>query len=76
MSWLSNFVRQFFPKNENRYPDEDDLDTDNSVVDLMKSKGMDSSFAARRKLAASLGRPSYSGSAEDNIWLHGKVKGG
>ena len=73
MSWLSEFVRKFFPRNEDRYEDED-LDTDSSVVDLMKSKRMDSSFSARRKLAASLGRPNYSGSAEDNIWLHEQVK--
>ena len=73
MSWLSNFVRQFFPKNEDRYPDEN-LDVNNSVVDLMKSKGLDSSFAARRDLARKLGKPEYSGTAEENIWLHQQVK--
>jgi len=73
MSWFSEFVRKFFPRNEDRYEDED-LDTDSSVVDLMKSKGMDSSYEARRKLAISLGRSNYSGTAQDNIWLHQKIK--
>lgn len=45
-----------------------------SVVDLMKLAGMDSSLSARAKLAAELGhkRP-FTGTAEQNIWLHGQV---
>jgi hypothetical protein len=72
MSWLSNFVRKFFPRSEDRYDEE--LDVDNSVVDLMKSKGMDSSFQSRRDLARKLGKSEYSGTAEENIWLHQQVK--
>ncbi len=45
-----------------------------SIVDLMKLVGMDSSLAARRELAQDLG---YTGDMSDsaamNIWLHAKV---
>jgi len=50
------------------------LDWRHSIVDLMKLVGMDSSFGARKALAAELG---YTGDASDsaamNIWLHQKV---
>lgn len=45
-----------------------------SIVDLMKLLGIDSSLAARKELARELG---YAGSTEDsaamNIWLHRQV---
>jgi hypothetical protein len=73
MSWLSEFVNRLFPPPPDRVFEED-LDVDNSVVDLLKSKGRDSSFEARRKLAGDYGRSAYSGTAEENIWLHGEIK--
>lgn len=46
----------------------------NSIVDLMKLTGMDSSLAERRELAQELG---YTGDTDDtatmNIWLHKQV---
>jgi len=41
-----------------------------SIVDLMKLVGIDSSYENRKKLAEEMGRQDYSGSAEDNEWLH------
>jgi len=50
------------------------LDWKRSIVDLMKLVGMDSSFAARKQLAAEL---HYTGDPNDsasmNIWLHKEV---
>jgi len=50
------------------------LDWKRSIVDLMKLVGMDSSFTARKQLAAEL---HYSGDPNDsaamNIWLHEEV---
>lgn len=50
------------------------LDWKRSIVDLMKLVGMDSSFTARKQLAAEL---HYSGDPNDsaamNIWLHREV---
>lgn len=50
------------------------LDWKRSIVDLMKLVGIDSSFAARKQLAAEL---HYSGDPNDsaamNIWLHKEV---
>ena len=50
------------------------LDWKMSIVDLMKLVGMDSSFAARKALAADL---HYTGNQDDsaamNIWLHKEV---
>jgi hypothetical protein len=50
------------------------LDWRRSIVDLMKLVGMDSSFTARKQLAAEL---HYSGDPNDsasmNIWLHKEV---
>lgn len=46
----------------------------NSIVDLMKLVGMDSSLAARKELAQDMGYTgALDGSAEMNIWLHKKV---
>ena len=50
------------------------LDWKNSIVDLMKLVGMDSSFGARKELAKDL---HYTGNMNDsaamNIWLHKEV---
>ena len=50
------------------------LDWRNSIVDLMKLVGMDSSLAQRKDLAKELG---YTGDTNDsatmNIWLHKQV---
>jgi hypothetical protein len=50
------------------------LDWKHSIVDLMKLVGMDSSFNARKQLAAEL---HYTGDPNDsasmNIWLHKEV---
>ncbi len=50
------------------------LDWKRSIVDLMKLVGMDSSFAARKQLAAEL---HYTGDPNDsasmNMWLHKEV---
>ena len=45
------------------------LNTKQSVVDYLKSKGEDSSFTARKKLAESYGISNYSGSESQNIQL-------
>ena len=50
------------------------LDWKNSIVDLMKLLGLDSSFAARKALAQEL---KYTGDMNDsatmNVWLHKQV---
>jgi LysM repeat protein/GH25 family lysozyme M1 (1,4-beta-N-acetylmuramidase) len=45
-----------------------------SLVDYMKSKGMDSSFTARQKLAVSYGIENYSGTAAENLALLSKLQ--
>ena len=50
-----------------------DLNWKNSIVDLMKLLGIDSSYDNRKELATELGDTNYSGSAEDNIALHKAV---
>lgn len=47
-----------------------------SIVDLMKLLGIDSDYESRKALAQELGRSDYSGSAEDNVWLHRQVMKG
>ena len=54
-------------------PGADKLNWRTSIVDLMKLIGIDSSFANRKELAGELGDTNYSGSAEENIWLHKKT---
>ena len=54
-------------------PGADRLNWRTSIVDLMKLIGVDASYENRKALATELGRPDYSGSAEDNIWLHRKT---
>ncbi|QZD96005.1 DUF3597 domain-containing protein [Qipengyuania gelatinilytica] len=51
-------------------PGADRLNWRTSIVDLMKLIGVDSSYESRKALATELGREDYSGTAEDNIWLH------
>ena len=46
-----------------------------SVVDYMKSKGMDSSFSNRKKLANKYGIKNYRGTASQNTKLLSKLKG-
>ena len=47
-----------------------DLNWRTSIVDLMKLIGVDPSYENRKELVQELGRTDYSGTAEDNIWLH------
>ena len=51
-------------------PGADRLNWRTSIVDLMKLIGVDSDYESRKALAQELGRDGYSGSAEDNVWLH------
>ena len=51
-------------------PGAGDLNWRTSIVDLFKLLGLDPSYANRKELAQELGRTDYSGTAEDNIWLH------
>lgn len=44
-----------------------------SIVDFLKVLDLDSDFATRKEMASELGRADYSGSADDNVWLHGEV---
>ena len=54
-------------------PGADRLNWRTSIVDLMKLIGVDSDYESRKALAQELGRAEYSGSAEDNVWLHKKT---
>ena len=54
-------------------PGADGLNWRTSIVDLMKLIGVDSDYESRKALATEMGRGDYSGSAEDNIWLHRRV---
>ena len=54
-------------------PGADKLNWRSSIVDLMKLIGLDATYEERKELAQELGRTDYSGSAEDNIWLHRQV---
>ncbi|MGX7951978.1 DUF3597 domain-containing protein [Tsuneonella sp. HG249] len=56
-------------------PGADRLNWRTSIVDLMKLLGIDSDYEARKALAQELGRTDYSGTAEDNVWLHRQVMG-
>ncbi|MGN6498108.1 MAG: DUF3597 domain-containing protein [Tsuneonella sp.] len=51
-------------------PGADRLNWRTSIVDLMKLIGVPSDYESRKALAQELGRTDYSGSAEDNVWLH------
>jgi uncharacterized protein DUF3597 len=53
---------------------DEDLNWEESIVDLMKLLKLDSSLAARKQLAQELGYTgALNGSAEMNIWLHEQV---
>jgi hypothetical protein len=53
-----------------------DIDWHNSIVDLMKVFGLDSSLGARKRLAQQLGyNGALNGSEEMNTWLHQRVMG-
>ena len=49
---------------------------DDSVVDFLKSQGRDSSFQARRILAASYGISGYTGTGPQNIELLAYLRAG
>ena len=51
-------------------PGADKLNWRTSIVDLMKLIGVDSDYESRQALARELGRDNYTGSAQDNVWLH------
>ena len=57
-------------------PGADHLNWRTSIVDLMKLVGIDSDYESRKALAQEMGRADYSGSAEDNVWLHRQVMAG
>lgn len=59
--------------NLDNMPGADRLNWRTSIVDLMKLIGVPSDYESRKALAQELGRPEYSGSAEDNVWLHRKT---
>lgn len=59
--------------NLDNMPGADRLNWRTSIVDLMKLIGVPSDYESREALAHELGRPDYSGSAEDNVWLHRKT---
>ena len=46
------------------------LDWKVSIVDLLKLLGLDSSYGARKELAAEVGLAGYEGTAEQNIEMH------
>jgi Domain of unknown function (DUF3597) len=53
---------------------DEDLNWQQSIVDLMKLLKLDSSLGARKQLAKELGYTgALDGSAEMNIWLHKQV---
>ena len=59
--------------NLDNMPGADRLNWRTSIVDLMRLIGVDSDYESRKALAQELGRTDYSGSAEDNVWLHKQV---
>ena len=59
--------------NLDNMPGADRLNWRTSIVDLMKLIGVDSDYDSRKALASELGRADYTGSAEDNVWLHRRV---
>jgi hypothetical protein len=73
MSIFSRILGALFPRDPEVVLRDVNTDWPTSVVDLLKALGRDSSFEGRRRLAAEWGRPAYSGSEEQNIWLHGQV---
>ena len=77
---LLGFFGRLFPRDAQRYVEtkaeqgSEDLSVHESVVDLLKALGKDSSMEGRRQLATECGYVGrYTGTAEQNVWLHGKV---
>lgn len=54
-------------------PGADRLNWRTSIVDLMKLINVDSDYESRKALAEELGSADYTGTAEDNVWLHQRV---
>ncbi len=54
-------------------PGADRLNWRTSIVDLMELIGVESDYDSRRALASEMGCANYSGSTEDNVWLHQRV---
>lgn len=52
------------------------LNTGTSIVDYLKSQGEDSSYSARKNLAASMGISNYTGTAEQNVAMLKALKNG
>jgi hypothetical protein len=53
---------------------DEELDWDESIVDLMKLLKLDSSLTTRKQLAQELGyKGALDGSAQMNTWLHEQV---
>lgn len=50
-----------------------ELKPENSIVDLLKALGLDSSFEHRKELAKEVGLEGYEGTAEQNMKLHAAV---
>ncbi len=44
-----------------------------SIVDLLELLGIEADLASRTALAAELGRADYTGTTEDDLWLHRRV---
>lgn len=59
--------------NLDNMPGADHLNWRTSIVDLMKLLGIDSDYDSRKALAQEMGRGDYTGTAEDNVWLHRQV---
>jgi len=51
-------------------PGSDRLNWRTSIVDLLKLINVDSDYESRKALADELGLEDYTGSTEDNLWLH------
>jgi hypothetical protein len=79
MGLFQKLLGAIYPRNADTYvqagadASPENLDVDQSVVDLLKSLNQPSTQEHRRKLAKGWGRAFYIGSAEDNIWLHGEI---
>lgn len=52
------------------------LNVDTSIVDLLKSKGIDSSYSNRKKIASEYGISNYSGTYAQNVQLLNAYKNG
>jgi hypothetical protein len=73
--YISNFFKNLFGNRYQEDKDYSELDVENSVVDLLKSRGQESSFQYRKELAAEHGIENYRGTAEQNIRLHQELTG-